>query len=266
MAKLNFKNKRILITGASSGLGKEIARILAYQEEAHLIIAARRLDKLKELQKEIELNSKSKVTVIRSDLGRKNGPQLLFDKAVKLGKVDAIINNAGMTCYGKTDTFSLIEFETIFNVNTHAAVNLSYLFLKYFLKKKSGAILNITSQAAFLPVPYQSVYAASKHATQAFTEALYQEYKKSGIVISSFAPGGIATEMITKSGLNEKFKSESRLLMSAEKAAKLAIKGFKKKKYCVIPGIQMKMTNFVNRFIPRKCLTSIAAGIYKPRK
>ena len=198
MSKLNFKNKWVIVTGASSGLGKEIAIYLAKYEKANLIIAARRVKKLERLKKEIEQDNDTKVEVVGVDLSQSDGVDFLFDKAIKIGHIYAIINNAGLTYYGKTEKAKIENYNQIVNLNFNAVMKLSLLFLDYFQHMGEGGLLNITSEAAFIPTPYQSVYSASKHASQSFTDALREENWKTGIVISSFSPGGIATEMITK--------------------------------------------------------------------
>lgn len=267
MAQLNFKNKWILITGASSGLGREIARYLAKNELAHLVIAARRIDRLEALKQEIESTGNTRVEILQVDLGNKADVDRLFEKTTAIADIYAVINNAGITFYNPSTEADLDTFENIVNVNLMAPMRLSLKFLTYFLQKGEGAILNITSETGLLPVPYQNAYSASKHAIQAFTEGLYMEYlqyRKKGIFISSFAPGGIVTEMITNAGLDKKIKIESAFNMKAGTVARKAVKTFKKKKFLSIPGILNKATVFVARFLPRKALARFAEFIYRP--
>lgn len=266
MAKLNFKNKWILITGASSGLGKEMARYLAVKENANVIIAARRKGNLDELKKEIESACNSQVIVLEADVSTSQGVDQLFQDAVKAADIDAVVNNAGITFYGISVESQLDYFQKIINVNLNAVMRLSLKFLSYFQQRGSGALLNITSETAFIPIPFQNVYAASKHAAQAFTEALYMEYRKSGIVISSVAPGGIATEMLTLSGLDKKHGMDSPFNMKADVAARKAIKAFKRKKFVYVPGFMNKLTVFLVRFFPRKWVARMTALIYDPPK
>jgi uncharacterized protein len=263
MAKLNFKNKWILITGASSGLGKAIALYLAKKENANLVIAARRIDLLNDLKKEIESSSDSSVKIIPIDLSRKDEVEKLFKQAVEMADIYAIINNAGLTFYGKTTIDHLETFEKIIDVNLKASMELTLRFLSLFKEKGEGAILNITSEAGLIPTPYQTVYSASKHAIQVFTEAVRVENKKNGVTICSFAPGGIATEMLTKSGLDKKHGLDSPLNMNVDKAAKLAVKSFKKKKFISVPGFMNKLTVFLTRLFPRKTVANISELIYR---
>ncbi|MCK4763963.1 MAG: SDR family NAD(P)-dependent oxidoreductase [Candidatus Aminicenantes bacterium] len=264
MAKLNFENKWVLVTGASSGLGRAIALYLSKVEKANLIIAARRKERLEQLKTEIESAHNTKVEIIVVDLNSDKGVDNLFKQACKNPGLYAVINNAGVTYYGRTTAEHLETYERIIAVDFRAVMKSSLLFLDYFREKGAGAILNVTSMAAFTPLPYQNVYAAAKHAAQAFTEALYQENKDSGVVISSFAPGGIATEMNVKSGLDKKFPLDNPFNMKAEIAARKAIKAFKKKKYLSVPGFMNKLTVFLSRFFSRKAVTLGTEIIYRP--
>ena len=264
MAKLNFKNKWVLITGASSGLGRAIALYMAKKENANLVIAARRTERLEQLKKEIQSSGDSKVKIITVDLSQPGGAEDLFKKATEAVDIYAVINNAGVTFYGKTEAVNLERFEKIIDVNLKALMVLSLLFLSRFEKKGEGAILNITSVAGHIPTPFQLVYSASKHAAQAFTEGLHMENRKSKVIISCFAPGGIATEMLTKSGLDKKHGLNSPFNMNTERAAKLAVKAFKKKKFLSVPGFMNKLMLFLVRFFPRKLVAAASELAYRP--
>ncbi|UCH98490.1 MAG: SDR family NAD(P)-dependent oxidoreductase [Candidatus Aminicenantes bacterium] len=264
MAKLDFRDKWVLVTGASSGLGRAIALYMAQKENANLVVAARRTKRLEQLKEEIESSGHSKVKIITVDLSEPGGAEYLFKKATEAVDIYAVINNAGITFYGKAEAAHLDEFEKIIAVNLKAVINLSLRFLSWFERKGEGAILNITSEAGLIPTPYQTVYSASKHAAQAFTEGLRLENRKSKVVISSFAPGGIATEMLTKSGLDKKHGLNSPLNMKADKVARLAVKAFKKKKFLSVPGVMNKLILFLVRFFPRKWLAAASELAYRP--
>jgi short-subunit dehydrogenase len=266
MAKLNFKDKWILVTGASSGLGKAIALNLAKKEQANVVIAARRVERLEALKQEIESSTSCKVEVIPADLGKDEDVENLFKQSTEKVDLYGVINNAGLTYYGNADSAHLEKFETIINVNFKSLMALTLKFLDRFKEKGEGAILNVTSETAFLPIPYQAVYSATKHAAQAFTESLYMENKKSGVVISTFVPGGIATEMLEYSGLDQKHDASSPFNMDAGKCAKLAVKTLKKKKFHSVPGFMNKLTAFLVRFFPRKWVAFAAEMIYRPLK
>lgn len=264
MAKLNFKNKWVLITGASSGLGRAIALYMAKKENANLLVAARRTERLEQLKKEIQSSCNSKVEIITIDLSQPKGAEDLFKKATETADIYAVINNAGITFYGKTEIAHLDRFKKIIDVDLKALMILTLMFLSWFEKKGEGAILNITSLAGLIPTPFQLVYSAAKHASQAFTEGLRLENCKSKVAISSFAPGGIATELLTKSGLDKKYDLNSPFNMKTERAAKLAVKAFKKKKFLSVPGFMNKLMLFLVRLFPRKLVAAASELAYRP--
>lgn len=267
MAKLNFENRWVVVTGASSGLGREIARRLAVREKANVIIAARRKERLAQLKQEIEAGCGSKVEMIPVDLSREEGVDRLFHRSVELAGIYAVINNAGITGYGITKLEEMDLYRDIMAVNFHALMKLSLLFLPYFVERGEGALLNITSMGAFVPTPYQNIYAASKHAAQAFSEGLYREYesyRKNGIIISSFAPGGIRTEMITNSGLDKKHPLDSPYNMDPQAAARKAVETLKKKKYAAVPGLMNKLSLFFTKHLPRRMVSRLTASLYRP--
>ncbi len=264
MSKLNLTNKWILITGASSGLGKELALYLAEKEKANLILAARRKHLLKELQDTISSDYKVEVKIFEVDLNKDKSAEELFLAATEETKVYAIFNNAGITSYEKTDIQQMEIYENIINVNMKSLFKLSLLFLNYFQKIGEGAIINIASVAAFLPIPFQNVYCACKHAVLAFTESLHIENTHKNIHICTFAPGGTATEMITNAGLDHKYKLDSIYYMKAKTVARKAVKSFKKKRYLKVPGAGNKLMVFLPRFFPRRIVARVAGFFYRP--
>jgi len=262
---LNFKNRWVLVTGASSGLGREMALELALREEANLLITARRKQRLDQLKEEIERQKAVRVEIIQADLSLADGAEKLFQKATAIAPVYALINNAGVTFYGKTEQKHLPFYEKIIQVNFLAAMKLNLLFIPYFKEKGGGAILNVTSHGAFIPMPYQNVYAASKSACQFFCEALWEEIRKNGIVMSQYAPGGIYSEMFSKSGLNKQMPRNKLFMMEAQAAARKAIRTFKKGRVLIIIGPVYKIMHFIIRFFPRKWVVYVAGKIYKPK-
>jgi NAD(P)-dependent dehydrogenase (short-subunit alcohol dehydrogenase family) len=126
-----------------------------------------------------------------------------------LGQVDALVNCAGITFYGRTLEASMAECLRIIAVNQVATMQCTMLFLRYFLDRGSGAILAVTSVTGLVPAPYQNVYSASKHAVQAFMEGLSREYRGRGVSICTFAAGSMATEMIIRAGLDRKYATGS---------------------------------------------------------
>ncbi len=263
MKKIDFKGKWVVVTGASSGLGEALAIELASKEKANLIITARRKERLINLKNKIEKEFGSEVLVISSDLSDPLSVENLFNESIKQKDVFAIINNAGMTDFNTADIKHYQKYEQIIEVNFKSLMKLSLLFLEYFKKKNKGAILNITSMGAFFPLVYQGVYTASKHAAQVFTEILSKENNNSNITISSFAPGGIATEMLSNSGLDKLRGSDNFFNWSAKKVAEKAVSSFKKRKLLSVPGFVYKTGLILKRILPKKTLMYFLEKSYR---
>ena len=265
MGKIDFENKWVVVTGASSGLGEALAIELASKEKANLVITARRKERLEDLRSRIEKEFGREVVVISSDLSDPESVKNLFDESTSQKEIFAIINNAGMTDFNPADIKDFEKYEKIIEVNMKVPIRLSLLFLDYFKKKGEGAILNITSMGAFFPLVYQGAYTASKHGAQVFTEILSKENNGENITISSFAPGGIATEMLSSSGLDKLRGSDDFFNWSAEKVAEKAISSFKRKKLLSVPGLVYKLGLILKRILPRTVLLHFLEKSYRKK-
>lgn len=234
---------KALITGASSGIGKDMAKYLD-SLGWDLILVARRIDRLKELKKELKGN----VEVIKCDLEKEENVFDLYDK-VKDKNIDLLINNAGFGLFGNTfDTDLKRELEMI-NVNVRAVHILTKLFLRDFYKQDKGMILNVASSAGFLAGPRLNTYYATKNYVLKFSMAIYEELRraKSNVHISILCPGPVKTEFESVAG--GKFNID---LEQSKKVAKLAIDKTLKHKLIIIPGLTTKLGFFFNRFLPYK--------------
>ena len=259
MKRRDFRGKWIVVTGASSGLGREIARSLAVREGAHVVLAARRKDRLDQLAAEIRAACPGQVLVLPVDLADPAGAQALFAEATSRQKVYGLVNCAGSTFFGRTLDASMEKIEQILALNLVVEMKSTLLFLRYFLEQGEGAILTITSIGAFLPLPYQNVYAATKQGMQSFMEALAQEYRGAGIAFCTFAPGGINTDMIADS----KFGGAATNMDPARAAAR-AVAGFKAGRMRHVPGVIGRTTAFLARHLPRSLVVRTAGRIFRP--
>ncbi len=263
MKKMNFEKKWVVVTGASSGLGKEIALYLSKVEKANIIIVARRTEKLEALKKRIENETDSKVKLFTIDLSKEDAGKELYNFCTKEEDIYAIINNAGLTAYEIASASNMETYKKIINLNYKTVVETSLLFLEYFKNKGGGGILNISSMAGLMPLPYQAVYSSSKHGLTGFTFALIGENNNKSITISLFSPGGIKTEMVKMSGLEDKFGEKNIFNMDAGKAAKKAINAFKKGKIHLIPGFSNKIGDIIQRLLPKRTLVSMFEKSYR---
>jgi len=172
MKGASFRGRLVVVTGASSGLGRELARRLAEAEGADLVIAARRGDRLEALRAEIAAACPSKVTCVEADLGTDEGVETLVRAAEGAGEVFGLVNCAGLTYYGRTLDAPAGMNERIIALDLVAGIQLTTRLLPAMLRRGKGAVLTVTSLAATMPVPYQNVYAAAKHGMQSFMEGL----------------------------------------------------------------------------------------------
>jgi hypothetical protein len=245
----NFINKTILITGASSGLGKEMAKILA-QIKLNLILVGRRKNLLDELKIELEKFGLARIFIINQDLSDPNGPQLVYKKTLELGlDVNILINNAG---YALSDEFLLHDLSDYLNMvdlNIKAVINLIYLFLPTMQKKKSGMILNISSILGALPFPDMAVYSGSKAFILTFSEALWKELKRHKITLTVLVSVGIDTEFFNKVHKN-KFRYLP--IQKPSKVAQKALTALHKKKRIAYTANKYAFLLHSKRILPQR--------------
>lgn len=216
-----MQNITALITGASSGIGKEFARIHA-SKGGNLVIVARRKELLDELKSEIEEEYGVDVSVIVKDLSDINAPMEIYNEVKSLGiEIDYLINNAG---FGGRGYFHQREWSkdlSMIQVNVLALTTLTRLFLPDFVKKKSGKILNISSTASLIPGPMQAVYYATKAYVTSFSNALSQELSNTEVTVTSLLPGATETEFAKISDMDK-----TNMFKKAFSAHEVALKGY----------------------------------------
>ena len=249
---------KALVTGASSGIGRDMARYLG-SKRYDLIITARRTDRLLELKKEIEEKYGVNVRVITCDVADEKQCRGLYEQTKNDG-VDMLINNAGFGIHGKFSEIDLDRELNLIDTNIRAVHILTKLFLKDFVKKDSGCILNVASSAGFLAGPLLSSYYASKNYVVRLTQGIYEELRreKSNVKISALCPGPVKTEFDKVA--NVKFAMDG---VSSEYVAKYAIDKALRGKMIIIPGMLMKLSKFWERFLSEKAVTKISYNIQK---
>ncbi len=248
--------KVALITGASSGIGREFARIHA-ENGGDLVITARRADKLKELKNELEQKHGVNVMVIAKDLSQSNAPKEIYDEVKNTGiEVDYLINNAGFGGRGKFHERDWNLDLTMIHLNVTALTALTRLFLPDFVQRNSGKILNVSSTASLLPGPLQAVYYATKAYVTSFSNAIAEELHDTNITITALLPGATETEFASTSGMDktELFKNT----FSAREVAQDGYEGMLSGKLNVIAGLTFgqKMMMATLPFTPKKMLLS----------
>ena len=190
-----------LITGASSGIGREFARLHA-RKGGDVIVTARRASELDALKSELEAEHGVTVTTIPLDLGAADGAQKLYDAVKSAGlTVDVLINNAGFGGHGKFIERDLAADQAMIDLNVDALVSLCHLFGKDMVAQGSGKILNVSSTAAYMPGPLQATYFATKAFVSSFSQALADEMKDDGVTVTALEPGYVETEFAATADL-----------------------------------------------------------------
>ena len=246
---------KALITGASSGIGKEMAIYLS-EQGIDLVLVAREQEKLEEVQKQI----KTKSQIICMDLGDAENCIKLYKQ---VGNIDILINNAGFGTFGEFTQTDLIKELNMINTNVCAVHTLTKLFLTDMCKNNSGYILNVASIAGFMPGPHMATYHATKAYVLKLTQSIYEELRKSNanVSISALCPGPIKTPFLDKA--NVEFKTK---LMTARYVARYAIDNMFKGKYMILPGGNNKMIRFLSKIVPDKIIGKIVYNMEETRK
>jgi short-subunit dehydrogenase len=255
----------VLVTGASAGIGRELAR-LAGKDGHDLVLVARRRDRLEGLAAELTSAHGVEVTVIAVDLSDEAAPANIVERLRAENKrIDCLINNAGFGSCGPFANAVLDREVEMIHLNIRTLVQLTHSFLPEMLARKSGRILNIASVAAFVPGPYMATYYASKAFVLSFTEALSSELAGTGVTITASCPGPTETEFGAVAG-NEKTKLFQNSVADAAQVARHAYRAMKAGKVVAIPGLMNKLIAQSTRIAPRAWLRAIAAGLNRKRK
>lgn len=246
---------KALITGASSGIGRDMAKVLG-KKGFDLIIVGRNKEKLEELKTQINTN----VEIITMDLASEENCKELYKK---VQDVDVLINNAGFGTFGE---FTVTNLETeleMIKTNIIAVHILTKLFLQEMVKKDKGYILNVASIAGFLPGPLMATYYSTKAYVLRLTQSIQEELEKqkSNVKISALCPGPIETNFLSRAGVTFKTKS-----VSSQYVAKYAIEKMLKGKKIIIPTVKIKCARFLCKCVPDKLLEKFAYRVQEKRK
>ncbi|OOF45837.1 SDR family NAD(P)-dependent oxidoreductase [Rodentibacter trehalosifermentans] len=196
-------NKTALITGASNGIGLELAKIHA-QKGGDLVLVARSQEKLSQIAQDLKQQFGVKVWTIAQDLARPQAAQTIFDETEAKGiQVDILINNAGVGGHGRFFERDLAKEGQMIQLNITALTELSHLYLQAMIARKSGKILNVSSTASFMPGPLQAVYYATKAYVTSFSQAIAEEVREFGVTVTALCPGAVATGFVEAGGLED---------------------------------------------------------------
>jgi short-subunit dehydrogenase len=250
-------SKTALVTGASSGIGLELARLFA-RDEYNLILTARNHTRLEDLVEVFKLEYKVKVTLIAKDLAKPSGAQELYDEIQSQQlPVDILVNNAGfgtLTSFAEDDLNNTLE---MIQLNITSLTQLARLFLPAMIQRKSGKIMNVASTAAYLPGPYMAVYYASKAYVLSLSEALSEELEGTGVTVTALCPGPTISGFQARAGMEKTRFTQTMSFMDSKTVAAIGYKGLMENKRVVIPGTANRVGAMASRVMPRKVLMKI---------
>ena len=250
----DYKDRYTLITGASSGIGYELAKLFA-KDGKNLIIVSRNKDRLEQVKTEIENKYGIRIEILPKDLSDPQAPLKIFSELEKEDiDVDVLVNNAGFGVFGLFSETDLQEEFEMIQLHISSLTHLTKLFLKKMLENKFGRILNVASLIGFLPVPLFSVYAASKAYTLHFSEALANELHGTGVSVTCLCPSPTDT-LFNKRGNVENSKSAKGIMIDAATAAKAGYMALKKGRVITVPGIKGRALLIFARILSRNLLT-----------
>jgi len=262
VANLEFwRGKWALVTGASSGIGWALAQELA-AGGAHLVLTARRRQRLAQLRKTLRAAHGVRVEVLAVDLAQRDAPEEVFRFTQKRRiTVELLVNNAGVGSFGEFRTRDRERELGIVQLNCSALIHLTHLYLPGMVERRSGGILIVASTAAYQGVPYMATYAASKGFDLLFAEALAEEVERYGVRVCALCPGPTASEFLKVAGVPEQIPAD---LEPAEQVARLGLRALADGEHSVISGLTNWLGVEVQRIAPRRFVTRAAERLFRP--
>ena len=246
--RMDFRGKWVIVTGASAGLGQEMARQLAVVHGANLIITARRLERLEALKTELETKAKVQVVCLAGDMAVPADVERLCSEALQGRTIYAAILNAGVTHFGHHHELNWADFQAMLQTNVIATVRMCTELLKHFEETKgTGGVMLVSSLAGQTPVPYQSAYSGTKGFLNAYGTAVAHEIKRKPYSITTFAPGGIQTEMTS----GDRFSALQKWLAPVSEVAAEGLSAMADRQVLAVPGMLNRLGLFAFRFLPR---------------
>jgi len=254
-----------LVTGASDGIGVELCRVLAARDH-DLVLVARREQKLQDVAAEVTAKHGVAARVVPCDLARPGAAQALHRTVQELGiAVDFLVNNAGLLHNGYFDEIPLEKQEALLAVNVVALTSLTHLFLQDMLARGSGHILNVASTAAWLGIPQQNVYAASKAYVLSFSLALNDELQArgSGVAVTALCPSYTRTKMLDNPEQGRKLAVPGAMVLDPELVAREGVEACLRGAPMVVPGLVNRLAMPLVQCLPRVWVTRLFGALYR---
>lgn len=246
-----------LITGASNGIGLELARVHASKGD-HLVLTARNKSKLDELKAELESKHQIRVYTIGKDLALPESARELYEETARLGiRIDYLINNAGFGDFGMFAERDWDNQHQMIQLNITALTHLTRLYLQEMLQRGSGKIMNVASTAAFQPGPLMAVYYATKAYVLHFSEAVANEVRNKGVTITALCPGPTESGFQSAASMEESRLFKGKKIPSSRSVAEYGYKAMMKGQAVAIHGIMNNILAFFVRFTPRAIVVKV---------
>lgn len=261
---MELRSRWVLVTGASSGLGLEMARQLARDDAANLVLVARRGDRLDALAQELTAAHGVAVHTIVADLSDERQVERVFHEATAERELYGAILNAGITHFGEHLDLSWQDFKRILDTNVNAVAQLTHALLPYLIaKQQGGGVMLVASMSGVIPVPYQAAYTGTKAFLLGFGHSLWHELEHTQVSLTTFVPGGIATEMTENAGLARHFGGAGLFIQSPADAARDALSAFRKRKHTHVPGVVNQAGVLASKLLPRRFVVGRVASEYR---
>ncbi|UCG52427.1 MAG: SDR family oxidoreductase [Candidatus Latescibacterota bacterium] len=268
MDKTDANNMRrtALVTGASGGIGYELARLIA--ADGHdLVLVSRNETRLKEVAGELEEAFRVRTALLPKDLAVPDSPEQILAELEKASiEIDVLVNNAGFGTSGPFSQSPLSEQLEMIQLNVTSLVHLTGLLLPRMIERSRGKVVNVSSVAAFQPGPFMAVYYATKSFVLSFSEAIASELEGTGVTVTAVCPGPTVTDFQNRAGTADTNLFRNHMTMDAPAVARIAYEGVKKNKPVVITGAKNKFLAFGNRLVPRSLVVKIARSLNEHRK
>lgn len=264
MQAQQWKGMWALVTGASAGIGAALARELA-GGGAHLVLTARRQDRLASLAAELTAKHGIEAEVLSTDLAQPDAPEKIFafTQAKNIG-IDILVNNAGFGSYGEFAKSDLGWVLNMVQVNCSAVLHLTRLYLPPMIERERGYVLILASTASFQAVPFISAYAATKAFDLLFAEGLAEEARPYGVRVCALCPGSTESEFHDVAN-QSRLVAAMRNRETAEKVARVGLQALASGKSYVISGAVNYLTTHSQRLVPRRLVTRVTANMFRPR-
>lgn len=259
-----YADQWALVTGASSGIGAEFARRLA-SRGMHLVLVARRKDLLEKLSDELHTAHGTKCEIIVCDLSNATQRAAMVAEIAKRNiTIELLINNAGFAYVGEIETTNLQRIREMVQLNIEALTELAYIYLQGMMQRGHGAVLNVASVAAFQPIAYMGVYAASKAYVLHFSEAMWAEAREKGVTVTALCPGTTQTEFFDVAGAKN-FLAKQRS-QTPEEVVRCGLRALEKKRQYTVSGWINYILTLAVRLANRRTVVRESMKYFRPAK